>query len=102
MIAFQFGERLWVDHRLEVKLDAQLRQHFNFAQALDQRQLIFGHAVGIQASWQRPRVVENGPDAAPPQFCGTGERGWSGADKRHGKSGVGCRCKGQRSAACVE
>jgi hypothetical protein len=37
---------------LEVKLDAELREHFDFAQALDQRQLVFGDAVGVQASGQ--------------------------------------------------
>ena len=74
VVAFKFGQPLRVDHRLEVKLDPELREHFNLAQALDQRQLVFGDAVGIQASGQRTRVEEVGADAAAAQFCSAGER----------------------------
>ncbi len=91
VIAFEFSQPLRVDHGLEVKLDSELREHFDFAQALDQRQLVFGDAVGIQAPGQRARVIEGGADAPAAQFRSAGERGRPGADERHGQAGIGCR-----------
>ena len=51
MLAFEFSQPLRVDHGIEVKLHSELREHFDFAQTLDQRQFVFGDSVGIQAPW---------------------------------------------------
>ena len=102
MIAFEVSKALRVDEGVEVKFNSELREHFDFAQALDQRQLVFSDAIGIQAPGQGPRVIEDGPDAAPAQFGSAGKRGRAGADERYGSACICCRRKGKRGAARVE
>ena len=50
VVALEVRQHLGVDHGLEVKLHSELGEHFDFAQAFDQGQFVFGDAVGVQAS----------------------------------------------------
>ena len=102
MIPFEVSQPLCVDEGAEMKFNAELREHFDFAQALDQRQLVFSDTIGIQAPGQGPCVIQDGPDAATAQFGGAGERGRASADERYRSACICCRRKGKRGAARVE
>ena len=75
-------QRLCVDLRTEAKLDAQLFDQLNLAQARPRRQLVLSHAVGIQPTRQRPPLEHRHRKSLLRQLCGARQRCRARADAR--------------------
>ena len=93
-VCFQLRQRGGVHGGVEVELHPELREHLDFAQAFDQRQLVLGDAVGVQPSGERTGVVKLSADAATAKLGGAGERGGPGSNQCDGEAGVGCGREG--------
>ncbi len=79
--ALKLRQHRCVDVGVEAELDAETRNHVDLAQALGQRKLVLGDAIGVESAGQWPRVVDGRGDAVAPQFRSARKRRGSGADQ---------------------
>ena len=100
---FEFFERFGgIDADAEAELDAHAANHLDFAQAVGGAQLVFGHAVGIQAAGQRAALEDGGRRALAAELGGTGQRRRAAADAGDAQVARPARSSGQFLAGGME
>ncbi len=97
-----FKVTLRANLRAGAKLHAEVADQLDLAHAGAGRQLVFGHAVGVQPARQRAPLEDGDSETALAQLRRAGQRGRSGADAGDLLPPLVVRISRQRAARSVE